>query len=212
MSTQFELIKEMKKRAQASVACIDSLVTTSPENERFNNLLEVALQQQEMACIEMRRLYEQLRKELPHNEKDRKSVVAERIYGSIEITEKSWVHICLNALLPHCKVIGGTQYVTDSILRLLNDCSEKLPFYKKAFIGIIECCPTDCSDVFGSDNTGFKAVQNALKGRLFPDDDRFELSLGLFTEQRNESCCHIYVLPESDAGAFTNLLLSHNLG
>lgn len=31
MSTQFEMIKEMKKRVQASAACIDSLVTTSLE-------------------------------------------------------------------------------------------------------------------------------------------------------------------------------------
>ena len=61
MSTNFQLLKEMKKRVLASVACVDSLIGVPPESERFNNLLEVALQQQEMACIEMRRLYWQLK-------------------------------------------------------------------------------------------------------------------------------------------------------
>ena len=61
MSTNFQLLKEMKKRVLASNACVDSLISVPPDSERFNNLLEVVLQQQEMACIEMRRLYEQLR-------------------------------------------------------------------------------------------------------------------------------------------------------
>ena len=55
MSTNFQLLKEMKKRVLASGACVDSLIGVPPDSERFNNLLEVALQQQEMACIEMRR-------------------------------------------------------------------------------------------------------------------------------------------------------------
>ena len=61
MSTNFQLLKEMKKRVLASGACVDSLIGVPPESERFNNLLEVALQQQEMACVEMRRLYWQLK-------------------------------------------------------------------------------------------------------------------------------------------------------
>ena len=55
---------------------------------------------------------------------------------------------------------------------------------------------------FDHDNKGFKAVVNALKGRLFYDDNQFELSLGLFTVQDEESCCHIYVLPFEEAGDF----------
>ena len=69
--------------------------------------------------------------------------------------------------------------MTDSILRLLNSAEFdgiKLPFFSKAYLGIVEFCPRDCSDVFDHDNKGFKAVQNVLKGRLFPDDDRFESS------------------------------------
>lgn len=158
MSTNFQLLKEMKKRVLASNACVDSLISVTPEG---------------------------------------------------------WVHIKLNSLLPHCRVVSGTQFVRDSLLRLINEISfdgVKLPFFRKAFLGIIEFCPRDVSDVFDHDNKGFKAVQNVLKGRLFPDDDCFELSLGLFTELRNESCCHIYVLPDDEAGIFTDMRLSHDLG
>ena len=214
MSTNFQLLKEMKKRVLASGACVDSLIGVPPESERFNNLLEVALQQQEMACIEMRRLYWQLKSKEETNA-EIKPGKAKEIYGEISVTPEGWVHIKLNALLPHCRVTGGTQYVTDSILRLLNSAEFdgiKLPFFSKAYLGIIEVCPLDCSDVFDHDNKGFKAVQNVLKGRLFPDDDRFEMSLGLFTEQRNESACHIFVLPDDEAGIFTDMRLSHELG
>ena len=66
----------------------------------------------------------------------------------------------------------------------------------------MEHCNFECSEVFDHDNKGFKAVQNALKGRLFPDDDQFELSLGLFTVLDSEMSCHIYIMPESDASDF----------
>ena len=197
MSTNFQLLKEMKKRVLASGACVDSLIGVPPDSGRFNNLLEVALQQQEMACIEMRRLYWQL-KSKEETSTEIKPGKAKEIYGEIYVTPEGWVHIKL-----------------DSILRLLNSAEFdgiKLPFFNKAYLGIIEFCPLDCSDVFDHDNKGFKAVQNALKGRLFPDDDRFEMSLGLFTEQRNESACHIFVLPDDEAGIFTDMRLSGELG
>lgn len=215
MSTHFELIKSMKNRVNASNACIDSLIGTTPGSERFNNLLEVALGQQEATCIEMRRLYEMMRHSAPKHTAEPPSSTVKQIYGELSVTPENWVHIKLNALLPHCKVTGGTQYVSDSILRLIKSYEGKghnLPFYEHAFLGILETCPVDCSEVFDSDNKGYKAVQNALKGKLFPDDDSFELSLGLFTEIRNESNCHIYILPDDDAGIFTDMRLSHELG
>ena len=91
MSTNFQLLKEMKKRVLASNACVDSLISVPPDSERFNNLLEVALQQQEMACIEMRRLYEQLRSsEREENMQSAKGKISE-IYGEISVTPEGWV-------------------------------------------------------------------------------------------------------------------------
>ena len=215
MQTNFELLKEMKKRVLASNACVDSLLSVPPDSGRFNNLLEVALQQQETACIEMRRLYEQLRtaeRDIHTRPSDGKFT---EVYGEISVTCEGWVHIKLNSLLPHCRMTGATQYVSDSILRLINDAEsagKNLPFFRKAFVGILEFSPGEAGDVFDHDNKGYKAVQNALKGRLFPDDDCFEMSLGLFTEQRKESCCHIYVLPDDETGIFTDMRLSGELG
>ena len=214
MQTNFELLKEMKKRVMASSACVDSLISVPSDSERFRNLLELSLRQQETACIEMRRLYDMVKKPESRIQKKEDGNITE-VFGKISVTPEGWVHIKLNFLLPHCRMTGATQYVSDSILRLLNSAEFdgiKLPFFNKAYLGIIEFCPLDCSDVFDHDNKGFKAVQNVLKGRLFPDDDRFEMSLGLFTEQRNESACHIFVLPDDEAGIFTDMRLSHELG
>ena len=77
-----------------------------------------------------------------------------------------------------------------------------LPLWDKAFTAIVEHRLDAGCGAFDHDNKGFKAVVNALKGRLFPDDNQFELSLGLFTVQDEESCCHIYVLPFEEAGDF----------
>ncbi len=214
MSTNFQLLKEMKKRVLASNACVDSLLSVQPDSGRFNNLLEVALQQQETACIEMRRLYDMVKKPESRMQKPADGNITE-VFGKIAVTPEGWVHIKLNFLLPHCRMTGATQYVSDSILRLISDAEsagKNLPFFRKAFVGILEFSPGEASDVFDHDNKGYKAVQNALKGRLFPDDDCFEMSLGLFTEQREESCCHIYVLPDDETGIFTDMRLSGELG
>jgi len=60
-------------------------------------------------------------------------------------------------------------------------------------------------------NKSYKAIQNTLKGRLFADDNQFELSLGLFTELDGENACHIYVLPENEAGDFFDMRQAETL-
>lgn len=129
----------------------------------------------------------------------------EKIYGEVTRMDTGWMDIRLNALLPHCRVSGGTQYITDTIIRLLDAfqaAGGELPLWDKAFTAIVEHRLDAGCGAFDHDNKGFKAVANALKGRLFPDDNQFELSLGLFTVQDEESCCHIYVLPFGEAGDF----------
>ena len=56
--------------------------------------------------------------------------------------------------------------------------------------------------VYDEDNKGWKAVSNALKGRIVPDDDQYTLSVCLLSQRSPETQCHIYVLPERDAGDF----------
>lgn len=193
----------MKQKIDTAGENIDALIQSARSPSKFNTLIDSAMQNMETVCIELRRITEIIRPQ-------EKSVLssdrsANTIYGSINLTDEGWLHIKLNTLLPHYKVIGGTQYISDSITRLLDifvSSGVILPCYKKAFLGIIEHCSVDSCEAFDSDNKGYKAVVNTLKGRLFEDDNQFELSLGLFTVSDDENCCHIYVLPVEESAKF----------
>lgn len=57
--------------------------------------------------------------------------------------------------------------------------------------------------IFDQDNKGWKAVSNAFKGRLFPDDDQYTLSIALLSTKTTQTvCCHITILPLEDAHDF----------
>ena len=193
----------MKNKVQVAEKNIDALILSSRSPVRFNTLIDSAMQQMEIACIEMRRIAETIRPQ--ENDVQYSECSAKTIYGSVTLMDSGWLHIKLNTLLPHYKVLGGTQYVFDSITRLLDkyiSAGLELPFYNKAFLGIIEHCNVNVCEAFDSDNKGFKAVINTLKGRVFEDDNQFELSLGLFTVADDENCCHIYVLPVEESAKF----------
>lgn len=202
MNTEPELIR-MKQKIESAGKNIDALLASARSPLKFNTLLDAAMQQMEAACIELRSIAETIRPKETSVTENLKT--AKTIYGSVTLTEENWVHIKLNTLLPHYKVLGGTRYIADSLTRLLDRYGQTLPCFEKAFVGIVEHCSAECCEAFDSDNKGFKAVINTLKGRLFPDDNQFELSLGLFTENDSTNCCHIYVLPESDAAKFVYL-------
>lgn len=193
----------MKQEIQSAEKNIDALIAFARSPAKFNTLMDSAMQQMEIACIEMRRIAEIIRP-IEDNIKVA-NYLTKTIYGSINQTSDGWLHIKLNTLLPHYKVLGGTQYISDSITRLLDAFVKsgfELPYYKKAFLGIIEHCSVNCCEAFDSDNKGYKAVINTLKGRVFEDDNQFELSLGLFTVDDREMYCDTYVLPIEDAAKF----------
>lgn len=182
--------------------------------EKFNTLLDAAMQQAELCCIDMRVLCEKVRPTVTGCSLGKNKFVHKDIFGEVNRLDNGWMDIRLNTLLPHCKVMGGTQYVSDTISRLLNDYVKSggvLPRFEKAYVAIVEHCPFDTSGAFDSDNKGFKGVINALKGRLFNDDNQFELALGLFSVLDDESCCHIYVTPFEEAGDFLYQLTSLSL-
>lgn len=193
----------MKNKVQKAEKNIEALILSSRSPVKFNTLIDSAMHQMEIACIEMRRIAETIRPQ--ENSVQYGDYSAKTIYGSVTLMDCGWLHIKLNTLLPHYKVLGGTQYVSDSITRLLDKYTSsglELPFYNKAFLGIIEHCNVNVCEAFDSDNKGFKAVINTLKGRVFEDDNQFELSLGLFTVADDENCCHIYVLPVEESAKF----------
>jgi len=124
--------------------------------------------------------------------------------GTIEVNEFGWLHIQLNTLLPHCR-FAPPLWLTDTISRLLDQYERrngKLPMLEQALLVIEETCDVDSRQVYDEDNKGYKAVSNAIKGRLIADDDQFSLGLCLLSQRSPDKACHIYLLPAADAGDF----------
>ncbi len=129
------------------------------------------------------------------------------IGGTIRLLNGRWLHIRLDTLLPHCR-FQSPGYLADTITRLLDGFVEngrRLPYYKKALLVMDEHCSCESRRVYGQDDKGGKAVPNALKGRLFPDDDQFSLGVALLSAESDELWCDIYVLPADDAWEFFSI-------
>ncbi len=198
-------ITDMQRQIDSCSGYIDALAQGCRSPEKINTLLDAAMQKIELTCINMRRLCEEVRPELPSCRFGHANYHIKEISGEVTLMDTGWLDIRLNALLPHCKAIGGTEYITDTITRLLNkfkNSGGEIPMFDKAFVVIVEHSQKEASGTFDHDNKGFKSVINALKGRLFPDDNQFEMSLGLFAVQDEDICCHIYVMPFESAGDF----------
>ena len=131
-------------------------------------------------------------------------LIPNTVKGRAEINEYGWLHITLDTLLPHCRY-ATPSYLTDTITRLLDDyegrCG-KLPRFDAAALVIDEHCNIDSRTVYDQDNKGYKAIPNAIKGRLIKDDDQFHLHLHLTSTQSTETACHIWLLPQAEAGDF----------
>ena len=129
------------------------------------------------------------------------------IAGKVRLLEYTWLHIQLNTLLPNSR-FQPPAYLSDTITRLLDNFQRKggkIPFYKKAMLIIDEHCSIAGRTVFDQDNKSWKAVSNALKGRLFPDDDQFSMGISLVSTESEDIQCNIYVIDFADSGDFFSL-------
>lgn len=200
-----ESIPEMRSCIERAKICIDELQRGFYSPGTVNSFIDAAMQKMEKACIDLRNISEKLRPPISAVKSPYDCSHYEEIYGEVFMSYENRIQIRLNALLPHCKFAGGTQYVSDTISRLLDGfemAGGKLPCYDRAFVAITEHCNFSTAAVFDNDNKGFKGVINALKGRLFKDDNQFELSLGLFNVIDEETYCDIYIMPFDSASAF----------
>jgi hypothetical protein len=126
------------------------------------------------------------------------------ISGSAEVNDYGWVHIKMNALLPNCR-FGAPLYISDTVTRLLDEyerCGRSLPRFGAAMLVIDEHCDIKSRNVFDQDNKAWKAIPNAVKGRLVPDDDQFTLNVALISQISETPVCHIYLLPKNEAADF----------
>jgi len=126
------------------------------------------------------------------------------ILGEIEVNQFGWVHITLHTLLPHCRY-QTPAFLQKTISRLLQSYQGKLPRFEKVILIIDEHCDPTNRQVYDQDNKGWKAIPNAIKGVLVPDDDQFTLELALLSTLDETPSCHVYVLPAEEAGEFFSL-------
>ena len=192
-------------RASSQAATLLNEQGFSPEV--FANSLEQTASQMEHAAVELRALCESSLPELLATGRKPLLPVLD-VAGEISVNEFGWLLIELNTLLPHCR-FSTPVWLTDTITRLLDQHERrqgKLPMLDRALLVIEEFCDLDSRNVFDQDNKGFKAVSNAIKGRLVEDDDQFTLSVCLLSQRFSGArSCHIYVLPLSEAGDFFSM-------
>lgn len=197
--------QKLERHLKACTNLFEELAAHEYPPQKTNVLLDSFMNQIEIACISMRKIVEHVRPRIPAWKPGSTTFHAKTIYGNVILLDNGWLHVHLNTLLPHYKILGGTQYIEDSITRLLHTFTAdggQLPFFDRAFLVVEEHCDVSCCEAFDADNKGYKAVINALKGRVFADDNQFELSLGLFTVCEPANCCDIYVLPYESVPEF----------
>lgn len=132
------------------------------------------------------------------------------IRGNIDITHDGWLHITLNTLLPSCKY-RTSNYIGDTISRLIKQFGDNLPYFENAFLAIVEYCNNENHNALDNDNKGWKMIPNSLKGCVISDDSQFVLSIGLFAKLSENIRCEIYVMPPEDGSIFMDLLATDML-
>lgn len=171
---------------------------------KLQKTLEQTMEQFERTTLELRRLCE--RYSPGAGGFAHKPVLpAADVAGNVESFGYGWLHITLHTLLPHCRY-QTPNWLSDTIRCLLDEyetCGKKLPFYSRAMLVIDEHTGIEGRHIYDQDNKGWKAVSNAIKGRLIPDDDQHTLAVALLsTECFEHECCHITLLPLEDAHDF----------
>lgn len=171
--------------------------------EKLQRMLEQTQEQFERTTLELRRLCE---KNSPGvgGYGSKPSAPQMEVDGYVEQFGYGWLHIQLNTLLPHCRY-QTPEWLSDTIRRLLDEYESGgsvLPHFHAAMLVIDEHCGIDGRHIFDQDNKGYKAVSNAIKGRLIPDDDQYTLSLALLSQKSELNVCHITLLDQADAADF----------
>ena len=182
--------------------------------EKLQRTLEETLEGFEQSALELRRLCERYSPGVGGYGRRPVAPVL-KISGYVDILCDSWLHIHLNTLLPHCR-FQTPGWLADTISRLLDGYETQgraLPHYDQALLVIDEHSAMDGRHVFDQDNKGWKAVSNALKGRLISDDDQYTLNVALLSQVSPENVCHIVLLEQRDAADFFSLRAGdHGLG
>lgn len=210
-SDHIKRIQEITFDAYKSSGRVAVLMENSKEpSEALTGELVRMAAQMEQGVVELRVLCAIYQKSI-RNVGRRPALEPLEIAGHAERNEFGWLHIQLNTLLPNCR-FESPLWLTDTVKRLLDQLERrhgKLPMMEQALLVIDEHCDIDSRQVFDQDNKGWKAISNALKGRIVADDDQYSLGVCLLSDRSRERVCHIYVLPAQDAGDFFFMRSDH---
>ena len=170
---------------------------------RLRKALEQTIGSFELATVELRQLCERYMP--PARSVGKKPAIPRRdVTGSVELIEYHWLHITIHTLLPSA-AYQTPVWLSDTIRRLLDEYESgghSLPYYRDALMVIEERSDIDGRRVFDQDNKGWKAVSNAVKGRLIPDDDQYTLGVALLSTRSSENACHITLLDSADTADY----------
>lgn len=181
------------------------LMSESMSSNIVGRGIEDYLCELESLCVKSRNVLSEYGYEkFEYNDRKANEIVS-NIAGEIEITHDGWLKITLNTLLPKWKY-RSSNYINDTINRLIENYGENLPYFETAFMAIVEYCNEENHNALDNDNKGWKMIPNALKGRVIEDDNQFILSMGLFTKLADEVRSEIYIMPQEDAVIFMDLL------
>ena len=175
-----------------------------PYPQKLQQTLEQIMESYERAVLELRILAERNSPGIG-GYGNRPMLPPQEATGSVNILEYSWLHITLNTLLPHCRY-QTPSWLGNTLRQLLDDyeaAGGTIPQFRTgAALFIDEHSDVSDRHIYDQDNKGWKAVSNALKGRVFPDDDQYSLSVMLLSCRSRENITHITVLDFAAAGDF----------
>ena len=165
--------------------------------------LEEAQTEVEKAVLALYALRESVQAR-PEEPRGKPPIPPSKVVGDIEVNYKGCAQKTNHTLLPHCRS-KTPAFLQQALYRLMEQYQQnrgKLPCFEKALLVIDEHCNIDNRQIYDQDNKGYKAIPNAIKRILVPDDDQFTLSLALLSTLDEQPSCHIYVLPAEEASEF----------
>lgn len=192
--------------AQKVIESLSNLIKSNSASKAvIEKGIESYLYDIETLCIKSRNLLECYYQKPENSNMEHITPKENTVYGELNVTFEGWVNVSLNTILPSTKY-KTTNYIGDTISRLVKNYDGELPYYDNAFLAIVEYCNFENHNSLDNDNKGWKMIPNALKGRVIADDNQFILSVGLFAKISETPHLEIYILPPEDASIFMSML------
>lgn len=206
MNTFSEDAAHIRKLLSTACAAVDRLGSDLERTESAQRSMTQALGALEMAAVETRSAYERYLIVVKGSE-TKPALPYREVTGSVEMLDYHWLHITVHTLLPST-FYQTPLWFSDTVRRLLDDYESSgrtLPYFRHALMVIDEHSDIAGRRAYDQDNKGYKAVSNAIKGRLIPDDDQYTLGVILLSTRSGENACHITLMDRADAADFFSL-------